>query len=70
MADTLAPAPVRASRRPYSSRSPSAWIRRRARRLARAYNLSRREAVKNAIIDWTHFNPGAILAGVEENGRG
>lgn len=52
------------------SRSPASWIRRRARRLARAYNLSRRAAIKNAIVDWMHFNPGALLAAVEENDRG
>lgn len=39
--------------------SASAWIKRRARRLARAFQISRREAVANAWQDWTYFNPGA-----------
>lgn len=69
MADTTASG-KRTSRRAFSSRSPQAWIRRRARRLARAYNLSRREAIKNAIIDYSHFQPGARFGLVEENGRG
>ena len=40
-------------------RNARSWIRRRARRLARAFQLSRREAVANAWQDWTHFNLGA-----------
>lgn len=61
---------ARASARAFPSRSPQAWIRRRARRLAHAYNLSRREALKNAIIDYSHFQPGTRFGLVEENGRG
>lgn len=44
---------------PTTHRSAPAWIRRRARRLARAFQLSRRDAVANAWHDWTRFNPGA-----------
>lgn len=37
--------------------SATAWIRRRARRLMRAFQISRREAVANAWLDWSHFHP-------------
>jgi len=57
MADTL-PSGERDSRRSTSTRSPQAWVRRRARRLVRAYNLSPREAIRTALIDWTHFRAG------------
>lgn len=40
-------------------RTAAAWIRRRARRLARAFQLGRHEAVANAWQDWTYFNIGA-----------
>ena len=36
---------------------PLSWIKRRARRLERAYAMSRRDALLNARIDWTHFHP-------------
>lgn len=68
MAD-ITPTGERDSRRP-SSRSPQAWIRRRARRLARAYNLTQREALKNAIIDWAHFQPGAPTTSADGGRRG
>lgn len=65
MADILSPEGLRATRRPFSSRSPQAWIRRRARRLARAFRLSHREALECAIDDWNAFNPRAIKAAQE-----
>lgn len=37
--------------------SQQAWIKRRARRLMRAFQISRREAVANAWQDWSHFYP-------------
>ena len=40
-----------------ANRTPLAWIRRRARRLEKAYNLNRWEAVHSAAIDWSHFMP-------------
>jgi len=36
---------------------PLSWIKRRARRLVQAFHISRREAVANAWLDWTHFYP-------------
>lgn len=38
-------------------RNGRAWIKRRARRLVRAFQITRREAVANAVIDWTDFCP-------------
>lgn len=34
-----------------------AWIKRRARRLVRAFQIDRREAVATAWQDWSHFHP-------------
>lgn len=34
-----------------------AWVKRRARRLVRAFQITRREAVANAVIDWLRFRP-------------
>lgn len=45
------------SRAPVAHQSASAWIKRRARRLVRAFHISRREAVANAWQDWLHFYP-------------
>lgn len=50
-----------AARCPLPTRSPIAWIKRRARRLARAYDIERHEAVENAFMDWSLFNPTATL---------
>lgn len=57
MADTLAST---GAQRPLAQRNPLAWIKRRARRLARAFNLTRREAVHCAAIDWSHFMPHGV----------
>jgi len=38
-------------------RNGSTWIKRRARRLVQAFQISRREAVANALLDWTHLYP-------------
>lgn len=43
------------TRTPATHLSASAWIKRRARRLVRAFQISRSEAVANAWLDWTHF---------------
>ena len=61
MADSLAPSrkTARASLYLSAPRRPLTWIKRRARRLARAFQINRREAVANAWQDWTYFNPGA-----------
>ncbi len=45
------------TRPPITHLSASAWIKRRARRLVRAFQISRREAVANAWMDWMHFYP-------------
>jgi hypothetical protein len=45
------------TRPPATHQSAGAWIKRRARRLVRAFQISRREAVANAGIDWTDFRP-------------
>lgn len=45
------------TRPPVAHPSASAWIKRRARRLVRAFHISRREAVANAWLDWSHFYP-------------
>jgi hypothetical protein len=34
-----------------------AWIKRRARRLACAFGITRRDALANAWQDWTHLYP-------------
>lgn len=57
MADFLGSASV--SRCPLRPQAPLSWIKRRARRLARFYVISRREAVASAADDWTVFNPAA-----------
>jgi len=36
---------------------PQSWINRRSRRLVQAFQITRREAVANACIDWMHFYP-------------
>ena len=41
-----------------------AWIKRRARRLVHAFQITRREAVANAVIDWSDFCPRNIFATV------
>lgn len=41
------------------TRTRLSWIIRRARCMAQFYKISRREAVVNAALDWTHFNPTA-----------
>lgn len=48
--------------RPYRTAPPHrfGWIKRRARSLQSAYVLSRREAVANAALDWSHFNPRTV----------
>lgn len=45
------------TRTPVTHLSASAWIKRRARRLVRAFQISRREAVASAVTDWFMFNP-------------
>lgn len=35
----------------------ASWIKRRARRLVQAFQITRREAVANAWIDWHMFKP-------------
>lgn len=51
---------TRASLAPLSPTRPRlSWIIRRARCMAQFYKISRREAVANAALDWTHFNPTA-----------
>ena len=40
-----------------SQQSANAWIKRRARRLVKAFQISRREAVANAWQDWAQFHP-------------
>lgn len=45
------------NRPPIARQSASAWIKRRARRLVRAFHISRREAIANAWQDWSHFYP-------------
>ncbi|QSI33323.1 hypothetical protein GNX71_28665 [Variovorax sp. RKNM96] len=40
-----------------AAQSPVNWVRRRARRLERFYQVSRREAVANAWQDWASFHP-------------
>lgn len=61
MANTLASAGthVPQSPSPVSPTQPLAWIKRRAKRLVVAYRISRRDAVVNAAIDWSHFNPAS-----------
>lgn len=38
-------------------RNGRAWVKRRARRLLRAFQITRREAVAYALLDWIHFRP-------------
>jgi hypothetical protein len=59
MANSLASAGARAPHSPSVSciPRPLSWVKRRARRLALVYRISRRDAVANAAIDWSHFNP-------------
>lgn len=59
MADSLASSGARASRCPLRPHTHLSWIKRRARSLAQAYQITRREAVANARLDWSHFNPCA-----------
>lgn len=42
-----------------NARSQAGWIKRRARRLAQAFAITRREALLNACTDWCFFNIGA-----------
>lgn len=64
MADSrlLPSIPARASSPLYRSaqRRPLTWIKRRARRLQRAFLISRPEAVEAACSDWVHFQPGIM----------
>lgn len=39
------------------ARTRLTWIKRRARCIALAYQIDRREAVANAALDWHSFNP-------------
>lgn len=61
MADTIASQGARAPLPPYLTRTarPLSWIKLRARRLERAFSVTRREAVTSAGQDWTRFNPTA-----------
>ena len=49
------------TRAPFAPRSPSinrlSWIKRRARCIALAFLVNRREAVASAAGDWLMFNP-------------
>lgn len=58
MADNIA-----FTRAPLAPRSPSinrlSWIKRRARCIALAFQVNRREAVASAAGDWFMFNPTA-----------
>lgn len=57
MADFLASAGANALRHPLaSSCRPLSWIKRRARRLQRAFAITRRSALVSARVDWTHFH--------------
>ena len=51
------------TRAPFAPRSPSntrlSWIKRRARCIALAFQVNRREAVASAAGDWLMFNPTA-----------
>jgi hypothetical protein len=51
------------TRAPFAPRSPSiarlSWIKRRARCIALAFQVNRREAVASAAVDWFMFNPTA-----------
>lgn len=64
MADSrlLPSIPARASSPLYRSAQnrPLTWIKRRARRLQRAFLISRPEAVEAACSDWVHFQPGIM----------
>lgn len=57
---------------PRSARqSAVAWIKRRARRLASAFDIPRHEAVANAWQDWTQFHPNTYGAARQiENTKG
>lgn len=61
MANTIASAGTHApqSPSPVSPTQPLAWIKRRAKRLAAAYRISRHDAVTNAAIDWSHLHPAS-----------
>lgn len=59
MADSLASSCARAPRCPLHTPTPLSWIKRRARRLAHFFAVSRSEAVQSAAHDWTIFNPAA-----------
>jgi hypothetical protein len=64
MADTLASAGANALRRSLpSSAHPLSWIKRRARRLQRAFAITRRSALVNARVDWSHFHTATTAAG-------
>lgn len=62
MADTLHLTGQRARAPLYlvAQKHPIIWIKRRARRLERAFQISRREAIENARIDWACFQPASM----------
>lgn len=59
MADSLASSGAKVLPCPRQTRSPLSWIKRRARCIAQFYQIERREAVQNAALDWSAFNPTA-----------
>ena len=59
MADSLAPSrkTARASLYLSAPRRPLTWIKRRARRLQKAFAVPRRTALVQATADWANFQP-------------